>query len=309
MIIFKWALLLNTREALNETIGRFKDAGIDSPRLDAELLLGNVLNCKTIDLCVNGEQELAAGNKARFNELAQRRLNHEPVQYILGRAEFMSLEFAVNENTLIPRPETEFVVESVLSAANQIRQKRPGRITAIDLGTGSGNIAVSIAVMLKDSEVYACDISHGALDIARANAKRHGVLNRITFCCGDLFEAFNGLGKDITADFITSNPPYVAEAELGKLQPEIVKYEPMGALVGGADGLAVYRNIFRDAAKWLKGDGRLILEIGETQLNDLKALINETNANVAAGGHGFKFVEAVKDLQGIDRVVIVERDS
>mgnify|MGYP001616586285 CR=1 FL=1 len=320
-------MCLSIKDALKTTCLLFQEAGIESPRLDAELLLANAMNCNTIDLYTNHSLRLDGNNKPRFDEIVKMLLARMPIQYILGNTEFMSLSFIVNKDVLIPRPETELIVESVLEIANygnkndiienqnalqlfesKRRKLKPeaGSITIVDLGTGSGNIAVSIAVMLKNAIVFACDMSNKALSIARANAMRHKVADRVNFLQGDLFDAFKSQDIDLKADFIVSNPPYVAECELAVLQPEIVKYEPIQALDGGKDGLDFYRAILAEAENWLKKDGYIILEVGEKQLSDIKNLIDIYKNQKSGCKSGIKFVKTVKDLQGIERVVIAQ---
>lgn len=320
-------MCLSIKDALKTTSLLFQEAGIESPRLDVELLLANAMNCNTIDLYTNQSLRLEGNNKPHFDEMVKMRLDRMPIQYILGNTEFMSLSFIVDKNVFIPRPETELIVESVLEIANygnendiienqnalqlfesNRRKLKPetGSITIIDLGTGSGNIAVSIAVMLKNAIVFACDMSNKALSIARVNAMRHKVIDRVNFLQGDLFGAFKSRGIDLKADFIVSNPPYVAECELAVLQPEIVKYEPIQALSGGKDGLDFYRSILAEAENWLKKDGYIILEVGEKQSSDIKTLIDNDKNQKSGCKSGIKFVKTVKDLQGIERVVIAQ---
>ncbi|MGR3318697.1 MAG: peptide chain release factor N(5)-glutamine methyltransferase [Candidatus Anammoxibacter sp.] len=294
---------LGIQDVLNETTRLFKNGNIESPRLDAELLLAKALSCNKIDLYIDQDLGMDEHSGTIFSELVNKRLNHMPIQYILGHTEFMSLDFVVDENVLIPRPETELIVETVSEIANN----ETDDIDIIDLCTGSGNIGVSIAVLLRNANVYACDISHDALNVARANANRHKVADRTIFLQGDIFEAFNAKHSDLKADFIVSNPPYVAEYEWDCLQPEIYKYEPYQALVGGYDGFDFHRRIIAEAKNWLKDDGYLILEIGDKQLNGVLELINSSRNKNNCNCPGFEFLKAVKDLQGIDRIMVAKR--
>lgn len=307
---------LNIYEALNETARLFKDAGIDSPRLDAELLLAHTMDCRPIDLYIGPNRGLSDNNMVRYREIVKKRLSRAPIQHILGRTEFMSLDFIVNEGVFIPRPETELIVEAVLQIVKKDYKNHCEPIVIFDIGTGSGNIGVSLAAILEEALIFASDISIAAINLAITNAKRHNVISRISFLQGDLFDAFKDANVAIKADFIVSNPPYVTEDEWAELQPEITRYEPMNALIGGKDGLDFYRRITLEARKWLKKGGRLILEIGDRQLSNIKTLINtahvqasdhlHTQTSCPGGKVGLKFINTVKDLQGIDRVVVAQ---
>ena len=318
---------LRIRDIVNETVNLFKSRQIASPRLDVELLLSKAINCKLIDIYINQNLELDDYTKRFFIGLVKKRLKHIPVQYILGNTEFMSLDFNVNKNVLIPRPETELIVESVLEIANNNRlnncfsstttheksnnlQSQNGlnydldsgdeSIKIIDLCTGSGNIAVSLAVMLKNAKIYASDISIGALNVAVENAKKHKVEDKTIFFHGDIFDAFKIKCVDLKADFIVSNPPYVAECDFESLQEEIVKHEPYKALISGNDGYYFYKKIIKEAKNWLNKGGYLILEIGENQLEGVIKIIKNYSNNC------FQYLKSLKDLQGIDRVVIAK---
>lgn len=306
---------LTAQYALNEAVSLFKKAGIESSRLEAELLLAYAMGCKPIDFYIDSGKRLEKDNVASFAEIIRKRLCHMPIQYILGHTEFMSLDFIVDNRVLIPRPETELIVESVLQFARKDKFDTSEPMIVFDIGTGSGNIGVSIAVMLENARVYSCDISPDSLSVAIMNAERHNVRERMCFFHGHIFDALKTRDILLKADFIVSNPPYVAEEEWGKLQPEIVQYEPKQALIGGEDGLDFYRTIISEAGEWLKDDGYLILEIGERQLNSVQALIEATrsmptgfsNPQVLSHGGGLKFIEGVKDLQGIDRIVVAQK--
>jgi release factor glutamine methyltransferase len=222
------------------------------------------------------------------------------LQYIIGKEEFRGLEFKVTRDTLIPRPETELLVEQAVLLA-QTMKIADGCGIFIDLCTGSGCVAVSLAKEIPYAVVYATDISSGALETARENAKRHGVANRVIFVEGDLFAPlipFDLYGK---ASFILSNPPYVAKADFEKLQPEIKDYEPAGALLAGQDGLEFYRRIIPGSLDYLKQGGYLIMEIGYGQAKDLLRLIEENGSNPFKGM--FSEMEFIKDQHGIDRVL------
>ncbi len=257
--------------------------------IDAQHLLAHVLVCERKTLFVNPERVLAAGEMERFQDFIQRRARREPVQYITGEVEFRGLLFRVNRDVLIPRPETELLVEEAINIVK-------GRyVTTLDLCTGSGCIAVSIAKELACSRVYAVDVSDKAIAIAKDNAKRHGISDRITFLTGDLFEPIKPLCLEGKIDLIISNPPYVSRREMEGLQPEIKEYEPLHALYGGEDGLDFYRRIIHEAPNYLSPSGILIMEIGYGQADSVKGLLENEGV--------FSQVEVKKDLAGIDRII------
>jgi release factor glutamine methyltransferase len=206
----------------------------------------------------------------------------------------MSLDFIVDKHTLIPRQETEILVETIL---NKIKDRAPSdkTITIVDIGTGCGNIAISLAANLQNAQIYASDISRKTLAVAGTNVRRHRVTDRVHLLHGNLFESFDGHLNKGNVDFVVSNPPYVSEADLNKLEPEIKDHEPLKALVGGKDGLCFYKQIIKEAPEWLKLEGFLILEVGETQAETITKLIE-------GEGH-FENIEITKDLQKIDRIV------
>lgn len=215
---------------------------------------------------------------------------YTPVQYIMGHAEFCGLDFAVNEDVLIPRPETELLVEVAHEIFYAIRDTRYA-IRVLDLCTGSGNIAISLTKRIPDCKIIASDISRGALDIASVNAGRHEVLDRIKFIKSDLFEALDG-----EFDIIISNPPYIARYEFQILQKEVLR-EPRLALDGGEDGLDFFRRICGEAPRRLMNGGYLVFEIGFGQLSAIKEIMSCS---------GLKFTGSKKDFNGIDRVVAAQ---
>lgn len=226
---------------------------------------------------------------------------HTPIQYVIGQTRFCDLDFLVDERVLIPRPETEMLVEAAMEIA---RKPGPGHLSALDLGTGSGNVAVSLMIQLcaegltkfvPKCKIVASDISEAALDVARLNARRHGVLDRIEFIKSDLFENI----KD-RFDIIIANPPYVAGWEFETLQKEVLR-EPRIALDGGADGLDFYRSIITASCGYLKSGGHLIMEIGFGQCGCISRIIKETST--------LKLEEVKKDWNGIERVVIIKLDG
>ena len=261
---------------------------------EAELLFTEIFKCDRLSLYLNSESLIDKDKSALVSAALQRRISGEPIQYILGKSEFMGLEFKVAPGVLIPRPETEILVEAVLKFSRQ-----PGffgrRLEIMDVGTGSGNIAVSLAKLLSGLRVTAIDISREAIEIAEYNARLNDVADRISFVQGDLFSSCE---KASGYDMIVSNPPYIPTQELKDLQPEI-KYEPVIALDGGKDGLDYYRGLAGRAPYFLKEGGLLIAEIGFNQ-KDAVADIFQSDKNL-------RVLEVIPDYNNIDRVVVAEK--
>ena len=279
------------RELLSQGVRCLAAAGIESARLDAEVLLGHVLAMTREQLVVATDLRLAAEQSQQFAALLQRRLSREPVAYITGKQEFWSLDFQVTRDVLIPRPETERLVEVSLALIGELRCCGPLRV--LDVGTGSGAIAVSLATELPSAEVFATDVSTAALEVAQGNAMLNDVADRITFLPGDLFTA---LGGDVAAfDLIVSNPPYIRRAQIANLEPEVHRWEPRGALDGGADGLDYYRRIAAEAGQFLTPNGALALEIGGDMGAQICAVLNQVGR--------YRDVAVFQDYAGCDRLV------
>lgn len=266
------------------------DAGIpaDGAWLDAEVLARHVLGWDRAALLSRGREAASNDFAARYDELVARRMAREPVALILGYREFWSRDFEVTADVLIPRPETELVVEAVIEHA-----RRHPVSTLIDVGTGSGCLAVTLAAHLPSTRVIAIDVSPDALQVAQRNAARHGVAGRIQFVHTDVLD-----GVAEVADLIVSNPPYVPARVAASLQPEVGGYEPAQALFGGHDGFEVMGRLLASAARNLAPEGRLIMEFGDGQEVEVRAL---------AARHGWKVVRVLDDLQDIARVAILER--
>lgn len=273
---------------LQWTTDFLKTKGVDSPRLDAQILLAHVMACPRIELVARSDEEPTDDEKARFKELIRRRVDGWPVAYLVGRREFYLLSFAVGPAVLIPRPDTETLV---LAALDHLKAKPTAAV--LDLGTGSGCIAVSIAHQRKQTRVTATDVSPDALDVARQNAATHGVADRITFAHGDLFAP---LADGERFDLIVSNPPYIAQGELAELAPEVRDHEPRAALDGGPDGLSFYRRIAADVGRFLAPGGTLMVEVGWTQ--------NDAVRDLFAAQPGLSVGPSVKDGGGRLRVVL-----
>lgn len=282
--------------ALNWGIATLREAGIGMARLDAEVLLAHALGRERLDLYVRPDATMARADRERYQEMVHRRAARVPVAYLTGRREFMSLEFRVDARVLIPRPETERLVEEATYLLRGLRGR--SRAPAVDLGTGSGAIAVSCAVRTRDVSFVAIDRSESALDVARANALRHGVIDRIDFLQGRLLEPLEGLDLRGRIPLILCNPPYVSPGVYEVLAPEIHQ-EPRDALVPqGGDPTALRREILEQASKFLRPRGVLLLEVGEGQAHE---------ALEDARRCGFRDARALRDLQGIPRVILAER--
>jgi len=282
------------RDILAKTETYFRDKNVDSPRLSAQLILGKGLGVDRMGLFLNLDRPVLPSELDVLRPLVARRGRGEPVAYIIGEREFFSMSFAVDQNVLIPRPETEHIVEEALRVF-----PRETELVFADLGTGSGCLAVTLAAQFPASRGVALDLSAGALAVARANAATHTVADRLEFVLGtfaDLPAQPCGYG------LIVSNPPYVSEAEYGELSPEVAAFEPRGALVPesrepGANGLEAYPEVAEAARRLLAPGGMLVLEIGWRQGQGVKELLESP-------GYGFEGVGVLKDLAGLDRVVV-----
>ncbi|MBU4561728.1 peptide chain release factor N(5)-glutamine methyltransferase [bacterium] len=311
---------MNIKEALNRTHRDLRNF------LEAEVLLKSCLEIENVELYLNPDRHLSHYELNLLAEAIEKRKNHLPLAYITGEKEFYSLEFRVTPDTFIPRPETEFLVEAVLKKildpGSLILEKNqhPASsiqhpVNIIDLGTGCGNIAATLARYIPHSKIYATDISKKALGVAKENARRHRVEDRITFLEGDLFSPLENRHLKGKIDFLVSNPPYVIKSEIDSLMPEVANYEPRIALDGGEDGLSFYRRIIEGAAQYLKslprrpastakrgeqaGQGYLVLELGIDQAPQVKEMIEKTSK--------FESIEIIKDYSGIERVIVARR--
>jgi len=246
---------MTVREVLCFGAHTLQQAGCSAPRLDAELLLAKVLGCNRTWLIAHADDKVSSTVLENCSDLVERRRQREPLAYITGEKEFWSRPFFVTPDVLIPRPETEHLIESMLECYQDTKKE----FRFCDIGTGSGCIAVTLACEYPQAQVIATDISHAALHIARKNAERHGVLSRIEWYQGDMFAA---LGKQNDSfDAIVSNPPYIARDELATLEEELA-FEPRHALTDGANGLRHLRTLLDQAPLWLKENGMLLIETG-----------------------------------------------
>ncbi|MEA1974071.1 MAG: peptide chain release factor N(5)-glutamine methyltransferase [Bacillota bacterium] len=258
----------------------------DNARKEIELLILEYTNFRQIDLIINVKSEINEKEYSLIIEKIAKRKKGIPIQYIIGNQEFMNLEFSVNEKVLIPRQDTEILVEKIISLYSKFEKVR-----VLDIGTGSGAISISLAKYLKNSSIVSVDISIDAINVAKGNAKLNGVLDQIEFIQSDLF---NNLTNDNKFDIIVSNPPYIRSEEIAKLQIEIKDYEPVLALDGGNDGLDFYRKITEESIRFLKKNGMLAYEIGFDQGEGVRRMLLRK----------FNNIEVIKDYQHLDRMVI-----
>lgn len=285
--------MLVVSHALAEASDFLAQHGVGESRLEAEILLAHATARSRLSFYVGPDQPLTAEQESVYRELLRRRAEGEPLAYLCGEKEFFSLPLYVNRAVLIPRPETEHVVEAALEVLRETA--RSGRQPVFfDVGTGSGAIAIAILVHLPESRAIASDISAVALDVARRNAERHGVADRLTLIGGDLFGGFEG-----QVDVVVANPPYVSEEERNLLAREVREYEPSEALFAGRDGLAVIRRLVDQAPNYLPPGGRLVFEIGYSKDAAVRNLME-------ADGRWMD-LKIRNDLAGIPRVVIARR--
>ena len=250
-----------------------KEKEIDSPRLCAETLLAHQLNISRVRLYLNFDQPLHESEVAGYRSLIKRRLKREPIQYITGIQEFWSLEFAVGPQVLIPRPESELLVEQVISLSEGGRCPNGKNPKILDLGTGCGSLAICLARELEGASIWATEISREALNMARSNSRRHGVEERIEFSLGDMWQAF--ADQVLRFDIILSNPPYIASDAIDSLAPEVRDYEPRLALDGGEGGMSFISKIIMEGPKYLNPGGWMLLEMDPGQTTEAFHLIEK----------------------------------
>ena len=297
---------MQLRQALNTAVERLTSSRVPSPRMNAELLIMFTLDCDRAYLYAHPERELTPDEARRYNEAVERRATGLPAQYITGHQEFWGLDLIVSPAVLIPRPETEHVVEAVLELVSRARsaqhqdQKQqprtgvsaPHSLRVVDVGTGSGAIALALAKELPSAEILATDISPEALEVARANAARLELTSRIEFHQTDLLDGFPAASFDI----VVSNPPYVGDSEEEQVQLEVRKFEPRNAVFAGPTGLEVIERLVPQARDLLRPEGWLVFEISGTIADRVRSLLSAWNE-----------VEIRNDLQGIARVAITRR--
>ncbi|MFH0845037.1 MAG: peptide chain release factor N(5)-glutamine methyltransferase [Pseudomonadota bacterium] len=285
------------RELLAITADFLQRKEIDSPRLSAEILLAHQLNIPRIKLYLDLDKPLNKKEVSGYRSLIKRRLNREPLQYITGVQEFWSLDFMVGPGVMVPRPETELLVELVISLCRDEKYPETQCNRILDLCTGSGVLCISLSREFKNAAFWAGDISAEAIDLARSNARKHGVEDRIEFRRGDLFEPFK---KDKrTFDIIVTNPPYIASEDFSALQPEIRDYEPMVALDGREEGMFFIEKIIAEGNNFLNQGGWVLLEMDPDQTERAARLIDENP--------GYDVVRRIRDYSHHYRVVMARK--
>jgi release factor glutamine methyltransferase len=281
-----WTIL----KLLNWTTDYFEKNKVAEPRPSAEVLLAHLLSKDRLFLYLNYERPMEKEELSEFRTLVKRRLGGEPNQYITGMQEFWSLPFRVSPDVLIPRPETEVLLETVLEFLGSPERE----VRILDLGTGSGAIAVALARELGAIKIVATDWSMAAVKLAQENARLNQIDSRIHFVCADMFSAFSRSSAKFTV--VATNPPYVSHAEFSNLSPEIRDYEPRNALDGGPDGLAVIRLIIKEAPAVLSHKGGLIMEMGAEQAENVSKLARDSQL--------YESYRIIKDYSGLDRVLV-----
>ncbi len=282
--------MLTVLESIKLSTEYLQKKEIESPRINAELLLANILNCKRLDLYLKFDQPLKDEEIITYREFIKRRGKFEPLQYITGSVEFYGLEIKVNKSVLIPRPETEILVETIINSIEKYES-----IDILDIGTGSGNIAISIAKYFPNSKVSAIDSSIQAIEIAKENAKLNSVDSRIDFINDSIMNGINYSTKKY--DIIVSNPPYVSGEEFQNLRPELKVYEPRIALTDEGDGFSFFKIIASKTKSILKEKGKLFFEVGKDQYTHVEEILLENS---------FKNITVKKDYLNIERVVYGE---
>ena len=279
--------MLTVLEALKKSTEYLEKKGIESPRVNAEIMLAHILKCKKLQLYLSFDKPLSDNEQNIYREFLLRRTAREPVQYITQSVEFYGLEFEINNSVLIPRQETEILVETIL---NEI--KDDGQVYILDIGTGSGNIATAIAKNFLPAKITAVDSSRSALELATKNAQSIGVEEQINFIEYDILKSSNNLSHKF--DLIVSNPPYISKEDYSNLEPELNKYEPSNALTDFADGYNFYNVICKRSRQLLKDNGKLFFEIGQGQSEKVKDIMTENN---------FENIKFENDYQNIKRVI------
>lgn len=287
------------RRVLSWMTQHFTERGCDTPRLDAEVLLAHILNCPRIQLYVRYEHPLTDADRARLRELVKRRSAFEPVAYLVGHREFFGLDFRITPAVLIPRPDTETLVLELLDHLKEISPAETSDFppaVVIELGIGSGAISVAAVVQRPNLTIHAVDISRAALEVARENAARHEVGDRVVLYEGDLFSP---LPSDLQVEAIVSNPPYVRQADLERLDADVRDHEPRLALDGGIDGLDVARRIMSQSARFLKPGGLILVELSPDSIREAEEFLKRQGV--------YDKIRILKDAGGRERVLAARK--
>lgn len=280
----------SVEKKIGQALKRLANAGVESPLLDAQIMMARVLKCSRLNIIAHSERVLTDAESADFESMLEKRSHRCPLAYITGYREFYDLELEVSEGVLIPRPETEILVEECLK-----RLKQPNPVIA-DIGVGSGAIAVALAMNIPDARVFGTEVSNAALGIAQSNINKYNLADRVIIYKGDLVEPL--IAVNTLFDAIVSNPPYIPTKEIETLQPEVKLYEPKEALDGGEDGLDVYRRLIPAALRLLGNSGFLAVEIGVGEAVAIKKLALDA---------GYGSVDIIPDLAEIERVVVAHK--
>jgi len=283
----RWSVI----DIINWGASYFEERKIESPRLTIELILAKILNCKRIDLYLEFDKPFNDSELAKIKSMVLERAEGRPIQYILGEVEFFDTVLKVDESVLIPRPETEILVDLLIK--DVFKFNTDADIVVLDIGTGSGNIAIAIAKKIRNSRIYAFDNSESALNTARQNAVLNNVCESINFFKADMMEDWNRK-SNMEFDYIISNPPYIADGEKNRLPREVTGYEPAQALFAGEDGTKYYARIIQYFGNWLKTGGKIFMELGINQADKVTQMLQES---------GFGEIEVHNDYHNIARVI------
>ncbi len=289
-------MVWNLEEASIWAKEKLQRANIKNFELDVDVLLAHAIDRPRHFVLTYPDYQIPQESMRVFEKTILRRAKREPIHYILNNREFWSLQFYVNSSVLIPRPETEHLIDRFLELAREQKNEQ-NLLEILDIGVGSGNISITALKELPLAKATAIDISENALEVAKRNAKDHGVLDRIQFCCGDLFPKGDSFPEKF--DFILSNPPYIALSDFDSLEPEITCFEPKVALISGTTGFEVYERLILETLLRLKSGGYLILEIGDGQLEQVKSLIDQSG--------GFDKAFTIFDYAGKPRTISAKR--
>lgn len=282
--------MITVLEVIKLSTEYLQKKGVESPRANAEILLAEILKCKRLELYLAFDKPLAENEVQVYREAIRKRGLRIPLQYIVGNVEFYGLKLIVNENVLIPRPESELLVEKIINDSD-----KSNNLKILDIGVGSGNISLSISKNLPNSKVVAIDISKSALDVANQNAEINSLQDRIEFRLFDFMnDDLNSLGK---FDLIVSNPPYVSENDYESLEPELKNYEPKIALTDNSNGISFYKRIIEASQPMLNKPGKMYFELGMDQSKQVKIFFEQKK---------FSNIEVIKDYSGIDRIICGE---